>query len=90
MFLSPQALIRLALCEDEEVASIACFDIGEFARHYPNGRSLAKRLGARDALMGLIAHDHPELQHQALVAVSKMLVQNWQVRSWRCVQCCMR
>lgn len=73
--------MQLATSEDEEVAAIACFDLGEFARHYPNGRALAKRLGARSVVMGLIEHNHAELQHQALTAVSKMLVMNWKVRS---------
>jgi V-type H+-transporting ATPase subunit H len=63
---------------DEEVASVACFDLGEFVRHYPNGRLLASRLGARDAVMALIDHSHEDLQKQDLLAVSKMLIQNWQ------------
>jgi len=74
-------LIVLTSSSDEEVASIACFDIGEFARHYPNGRALAKQLGARDAVMRLVGHEDADLQHQALVAISKMLVQNWDVSS---------
>ncbi|GAX28798.1 hypothetical protein FisN_34Hh008 [Fistulifera solaris] len=70
-------LVRLTSSEDEEIASLACFDLGEFVRHYPNGRLLASRLGARDAVMALIDHSHEELQKQALLAVSKMLIQNW-------------
>lgn len=64
---------------DEEIAAIACYDIGEFVRNYPNGRSIVKRLGAKEIIMKLIEHDNPELQRHALQCVSKMLVQNWQV-----------
>ncbi|GAX13409.1 hypothetical protein FisN_34Lh008 [Fistulifera solaris] len=71
-------LVRLTVNADEEVASIACYDLGEFVRHYPNGRLLASRLGARDAVMALIDHSHVELQKEALLAVSKMLIQHWQ------------
>ena len=71
-------LVRLTASLDEEVAAIACFDLGEFVRHYPNGRLIASRMGARDAVMALIDHSHEELQKQALLAVSKMLIQNWQ------------
>lgn len=74
-----QDLIRLTAGVDEEVAAIACFDLGEFVRHYPNGRLIATRMGARDAVMALISHNHEELQRHALLAVSKMLVQNWKV-----------
>jgi V-type H+-transporting ATPase subunit H len=76
-----QDLLGLAVGYDEEVAAIACFDIGEFVRHYPNGRAIARRLRARDVVIRLIEHDNPELQHQALQCVSKMLLQNRQVSS---------
>jgi hypothetical protein len=78
-------LIKLAHSRDEEIAAIACFDIGEFVRHYPNGKHIARRLGARDVVMGLIEHEDTEVQRQALLCISKMLVQNWQVSSpeWR-------
>lgn len=71
--------MNLAAGDDEEVAAIACFDIGEFVRHYPSGRALVKRLGMRNVVMELIEHENPELQRQALQCVSKMLVNNWQM-----------
>jgi len=70
-------LIALVVSDDEDVASVACYDIGEFVRHYPNGRSIAKRLGAKDAIMRLIDHENIDLQRHALHSVSKMMVQNW-------------
>ena len=77
---SIQVLIMLAAGDDEDVASIACYDIGEFVRNYPNGRSIAKRLGAKEVVMQLIENDNEELKRQALLCVSKMMVQNWSVR----------
>jgi V-type H+-transporting ATPase subunit H len=76
-FMILKRLIILVNCDDDDVASVACFDIGEFVRHYPNGRIIAKQLGARDAIMKLIAHENSELQRHALQAVSKIMVQNW-------------
>lgn len=70
-------LIVLSTSEDEDVASVACFDIGEFVRHYPNGRSIAKQFGAKDAIMKLIEHENPALQRHALTCVSKIMVTNW-------------
>ena len=72
-------LIILVTCDDEDVACVACYDVGEFVRHYPNGRAIAKRLGAKDAIMKLIEHENADLQRNALQAVSKMMVQNWAV-----------
>lgn len=71
-------LISLITSKDEDIAAIACFDLGEFCRHYPNGRAIAKRLGAKELAMTLIEHDNPELQRHALQCVSKMMVQNWE------------
>lgn len=34
-----RSLIQLLASEDDEVVSIACYDVGEFARFYPNGRT---------------------------------------------------
>ena len=73
-----KVLIALLSNNDEEVSSIACYDIGEFVRHYPNGRAIAKRLGAKELVMPLIEHDNPELQRHALQCVSKIMVQNWE------------
>jgi V-type H+-transporting ATPase subunit H len=70
-------LILLASLDDEDVACVACFDLGEFARHYPNGRSILNRLGAKEVVMRLIESENEQLSHQALQAVSKMMVVNW-------------
>jgi len=72
-------LIVLASCDNEDVAAIACFDVGEFVCHYPNGRSIAKRLGANQVMMQLIQHDNVDLKQQALLAVSKILVKSWEM-----------
>jgi len=76
-FIVVKLLVSLTASNDEEVQAIACYDIGEFVRHYPNGRAIARSLGAKDIVMKLVEHDNPELQRQALTAVSKMMVQNW-------------
>jgi len=70
-------LIKLTASPDEDVMSIACYDIGEFVRHYPNGRAVAKKLGAKDIVMLLIEHGNADVQRHALQCVSKMMVQNW-------------
>lgn len=73
-----KVLIALLSSKDEDVAAIACHDIGEFVRHYPNGRAIVKRLGAKEMVMPLIEHDNVELQRHALQCVSKIMVQHWE------------
>ncbi|KAM3569944.1 hypothetical protein VYU27_007968, partial [Nannochloropsis oceanica] len=72
-----KSLISLLASEDEEVVAIACYDIGEFARFYPNGRSIVKLFGAKDKTMHLIEHPNPEVARYALQCVSKIMVVNW-------------
>ena len=50
-----KVLIALVSSSDKEVAAVACFDIGEFVRYYPNGRAIAKRLGG-GVCLGSVAH----------------------------------
>jgi V-type H+-transporting ATPase subunit H len=71
-------LILLAAGDNEDVAAVACFDIGEFVRHYPNGRTIAKRLGAIHVVMTLLNHEHVDLQRHALLCISKLMVRNWE------------
>jgi len=73
-----KVLIALLSSKDDEIAAIACHDIGEFVRFYPNGRAIAKRLGAKELVMPLIEHENIDLQRHALQCVSKMMVQNWE------------
>jgi len=73
-----KVLIALLSSKDDEIAAIACYDIGEFVRFYPNGKAIAKRLGAKELVMPLIEHENVDLQRHALQAVSKMMVNNWE------------
>lgn len=77
-FKTLRSLIQLLQSEDEEVVSIACYDIGEFARFYPNGRNVVKLLGAKERVMGLVDSHNPEVSRYALQCVSKIMVQKWE------------
>ena len=73
-------LIALVANEDEDIAAVACYDLGEFVRFYPNGRAVAKRLGAKETVMRLIDHKNPNLQRYALQCISKLMIQNWYLK----------
>lgn len=38
-------LIELLKSEDKSVVSIACYDLGEFVRFYPSGKTIVRYLG---------------------------------------------
>ena len=80
-----KALIELLRSDESEVVSVACYDLGEWVRFFPNGKSIAKNLGAKDLVMAKIeaklpGSDEPdaEVQRHALQCMSKIMVQQWE------------
>jgi len=60
------------------VQSIACFDIGEFARFHPRGKIIIEQLKIKLPLMNLMESSEPEVRKQALAAIQKIMVTNWE------------
>lgn len=72
-------LIRyLETSQDPLVLSVASFDIGEYVRHYPRGKHVIEQLGGKQLVMQLLAHDDPNVRYEALLAVQKLMVHNWE------------
>jgi V-type H+-transporting ATPase subunit H len=72
------------LKDDEicETLAVCLFDIGEFARNYPNGKAvLSSRcgIGAKALIMQYVHHPRDEVREQALLCASKIMVRNWRV-----------
>jgi len=61
--------------------SVASFDIGEFVRFHPRGRSIVQQLNIKIDIMKLMAHQDPEVKKQALFAIQKTMVHNWEYLS---------
>eukprot|EP01113_Clastostelium_recurvatum_P038041 TRINITY_DN562_c0_g1_i1.p1 TRINITY_DN562_c0_g1~~TRINITY_DN562_c0_g1_i1.p1 ORF type:complete len:449 (+),score=156.41 TRINITY_DN562_c0_g1_i1:47-1393(+) len=61
--------------------AIACFDLGEFARYHPRGRVVLQRLDIKMEIMRLMTHENPEVKKEALYAIQKMMVHNWEYLS---------
>ncbi|RHY13782.1 hypothetical protein B5M09_007756 [Aphanomyces astaci] len=70
------ALIRWS--DDPKTVAVALYDLGDFVRFYPNGKHIAKRLGAKKVAMKLMTHENPDVQKQALTCISKMMVNKWE------------
>jgi len=73
--------ILLALLEtsrDPLVLCVACFDLGEFVRHYARGKHVLEQLGGKTLVMALLSHEDPNVRYEALLAVQKLMVHNWE------------
>lgn len=58
--------------------AVACFDLGEFMRYYPNGKAIVKSFNGKALIMGLLEHADKDVKNQALLCCSKMMVTNWE------------
>ncbi|EGC32065.1 hypothetical protein DICPUDRAFT_156018 [Dictyostelium purpureum] len=61
--------------------SIACHDLGEFVRHHPRGKAIIDFLQIKPAIMALMANPNEEVKKQALFALQKMMLNNWEYLS---------
>jgi len=60
------------------VLSVACFDLGEYVRHYSRGKHVLEQLGGKTMVMALLGHEDPNVRYEALLAVQKLMVHNWE------------
>jgi len=68
----------LETSKDPIILSVACFDIGEYVRHYPRGKHVLEQLNGKQIVMQLLVHDDPNVRYEALLAVQKLMVHNWE------------
>eukprot|EP00027_Filamoeba_sp_ATCC50430_P009043 CAMPEP_0168558436 /NCGR_PEP_ID=MMETSP0413-20121227/9973_1 /TAXON_ID=136452 /ORGANISM="Filamoeba nolandi, Strain NC-AS-23-1" /LENGTH=467 /DNA_ID=CAMNT_0008589565 /DNA_START=92 /DNA_END=1495 /DNA_ORIENTATION=- len=63
------------------VLAVACFDLGEFARFHPRGKVIIQQLGLKVPLMKLMESKDAEVKKNALLAIQKIMVTNWEYLS---------
>lgn len=59
---------------DPLTLAVACSDVAHFVAAYPHGRGVLAELGAKGAVMRLMAHPDAAVQREALVAVQRILL----------------
>ncbi|XP_037024406.1 V-type proton ATPase subunit H isoform X2 [Bradysia coprophila] len=64
--------------KDPLVLSVASYDIGEYVRHNPRGKNVIEQLGGKQLVMQLLSHEDPNVRYEALLAVQKLMVHNWE------------
>mmetsp|Transcript_4015 Transcript_4015/g.9457 ORF Transcript_4015/g.9457 Transcript_4015/m.9457 type:complete len:481 (-) Transcript_4015:424-1866(-) len=74
-------LVELLDSKEEETLEMACYDLGEFARFHPDGRSIVTRMGAKNKIMRLMVGTREAVAKQALLCIQKLMVSNWEFLS---------
>jgi len=63
---------------DPLVLAVACHDVGQYARHYPRGKKVLEQLDGKQSVMSHLSHAEPSVRYEALLAVQKLMVHNWE------------
>lgn len=63
--------------------AIAAHDCGEYVHHYGRGKQVLDRLGAKKLIMANMEHDDSTVRYESLIAVQKLMTQNWEYLSER-------
>jgi len=63
---------------DPLVLSVACHDIGQYARHYARGKKVLEQLNGKQCVMTHLSHPDSNVRYEALLAVQKLMVHNWE------------
>lgn len=68
----------LSTSKDPIVLAVACHDIGAFIKHYPEGRTIVQKIGAKAKILELMGNGDSDLRYEALQTVQIMLSKAWE------------
>ncbi|XP_062508103.1 V-type proton ATPase subunit H-like [Corticium candelabrum] len=71
-------LAQLLEARDAPTLAITVHDFGQYVRFYPRGKDYIESEGVKQRIMHLLQHEDSSVKYEALVAVQKMMVQNWE------------
>ncbi|XP_067046578.1 V-type proton ATPase subunit H-like [Acropora muricata] len=63
---------------DPIILAVAAHDTGEYVRHYPRGKHVLENLGCKVMVMSMMTHNDASVRKEALLAVQKLMVHNWE------------
>ncbi|KAK2551473.1 V-type proton ATPase subunit H [Acropora cervicornis] len=74
-----KTLTRLMdISTDPIILAVAAHDTGEYVRHYPRGKHVLENLGCKVMVMRMMTHNDASVRKEALLAVQKLMVHNWE------------
>lgn len=80
-FKTVKTLVSLLASDDKTTLEVACYDLGEFCRFHPNGKKVVQNFDGKPRLMVRMGHPDSLVAKQALLAVQKLMVTNWEFLS---------
>lgn len=75
-------LVTLLEVENERTVAVALYDLGEFAKYFPFGRSYLDNLGIKQVIYDVMQKsESAEIKKEAITCLQKLIVTSWQGRS---------
>ena len=75
-------LVTLLEVENERTVAVALYDLGEFAKYFPFGRSYLDNLGIKQVIYDVMQRsESAEIKKEAITCLQKLIVTSWQGRS---------
>jgi len=76
-------VLRSILDNDDKAAdattlAVACWDVGEFVRFHPRGKTLAADMDLKLPIMKYLSHSDESVSSEALRALQKIMIVNWE------------
>ena len=63
---------------DDITLAVALFDLGEFAAVHPQGKAVLNKMGVKALVIAFLKRAEDDVKHQALLALSKLMITRWQ------------
>jgi len=75
-------LVGLLEVDNERTVAVALYDLGEFAKYFPFGRSYLDNLGIKSVIYEVMQKsESAEIKKEAITCLQKLIVTSWQGRS---------
>lgn len=75
-------LVGLLEVENERTVAVALYDLGEFAKYFPFGRSFLDNLGIKPTIYEVMQKsESAEIKKEAITCLQKLIVTSWQGKS---------
>lgn len=75
-------LVGLLEVENERTVAVALYDLGEFAKYFPFGRSYLDNLGIKSVIYEVMQKsESAEIKKEAITCLQKLIVTSWQGKS---------
>ena len=75
-------LMGLLEMDNERTVAVALYDLGEFAKYFPFGRSYLDNIGIKSVIYDVMQKsDSAEIKKEAITCLQKLIVTSWQGKS---------